>query len=194
MHNQANVGKLTPQLDEYRRQFEALNEEAQELVAGLEQEQFNWRPQPGAWSIAECLDHLTTTNNQILDRIEERMQMAGRREVSDAKQVRHGFFGDWFIRTLEPPVKRKFRAPKLYLPPPERPPEKVISDFMQTQERIIKLIERASDFDLAKIKIASPVTRLLKLNLAAWFAGLAAHERRHLWQARQVKNHENFRF
>ena len=193
MENGTNTGELTPQLADYRRQIEEVRRDAQELVAGLGREQFNWRIQPGTWSIAECFDHLTTTNERILEHIDEAMETGARRaSPSDAKRVRHGLFGDLFIRTLEPPVKRKFKAPKLYLPPPDRSPDDVVSDFMRMQDRIIERIERAKDFDLSKIKIPSPVTRLLKLNLAAWFAALAAHERRHLWQARQVKNHKNF--
>jgi hypothetical protein len=40
----------------------------------------------------------------------------------------------------------------------------------------------------------NPATGLgpVKLNLHVTFAGIVAHERRHLWQARQVRNHAAF--
>lgn len=48
-------------------------------------------------------------------------------------------------------------------------------------------LRSADGLDLARIKVTSPVTRLLRLSLGQWLAGLAGHQRRHLWQARQVK-------
>jgi len=51
------MSSLTPELAELTRQFAAMKTEAIELVDGLAESQFNWRPDLRNWSIAECLQH-----------------------------------------------------------------------------------------------------------------------------------------
>src|SRR5258705_9820927 len=41
---------LTPAIDDFRRQFEQLADDADALVATLSDEQFAWQPAPNAWS------------------------------------------------------------------------------------------------------------------------------------------------
>ncbi len=184
--------EATAQLADYREQFEAIRQDAQKLVDGLTDAQLNWRTEPGSWSIAECLEHLNTTSRQMIGRIDEAMRSAPPAKSANTKQARHGLIGNWFIRTLEPPVKRKFKAPKVFLPETQHSPEQIIQEFMAIQDQFTERIGKANNFDLSRIKITSLATRLLKLNLGAWFAALAAHERRHLWQAREVKKHADF--
>src|ERR1039457_119713 len=52
------IRSLAPELAELDRQFAALKAEASELVNGLKESQFNWRPDAHSWSMAECLLHL----------------------------------------------------------------------------------------------------------------------------------------
>jgi hypothetical protein len=42
--------------------------------------------------------------------------------------------------------------------------------------------------DLAHVRTISPVSRLVRLPLGAYFNFILAHDRRHVWQARQVRN------
>ena len=37
-----------PELETYRRQFEDIRQQAQELTASLDEARFNWRPTPSA--------------------------------------------------------------------------------------------------------------------------------------------------
>jgi hypothetical protein len=48
-------------------------------------------------------------------------------------------------------------------------------------------LERADGLDLRRVKVATPISRFLKMSLGAMFAQIAAHERRHLEQARRVR-------
>ena len=47
------------ELEQYRRQFEQIADQAKELTSGLTEAQFNWRPAADRWSIEDCLAHLT---------------------------------------------------------------------------------------------------------------------------------------
>ena len=75
---------LAPEIDEFRQQFERLAAEADALVAPLTEEQFTWRPAPGSWSIAECIDHLNSTARLYLPRLDEGI----------AEAIRRGLYGE----------------------------------------------------------------------------------------------------
>ena len=47
-----------------QEQFRALLPRAREATLGLSAGQLNWRPAENAWSVAECIAHLNTTNEK----------------------------------------------------------------------------------------------------------------------------------
>jgi DinB superfamily len=183
----ASGGVLIPELDGYRGQFEALKSETARLLDGLTEAQFNWRESPGRWSIAECLVHLNVTARLYLPLIQRAIEEARLRRLFGEGPFRHGFLVNWLIRTTEPPAKLKIKAPKIFVPPPAQPLETVATDFMTLQDQFLARIREANGLHLSRIKVISPVSRFLRMSLGQSFAFLAAHERRHLWQAREVK-------
>jgi hypothetical protein len=60
-------------------------------------------------------------------------------------------------------------------------------EFMHIHNRVLELVEQAHGLDLKKIKIRSLVLPILRFDLGQYFALLTAHDRRHLWQAEQVR-------
>jgi len=178
---------LMPELDGYRAQFEALKSETAELLDGLTEAQFNWRASPGRWSIAECLVHLNVTARLYLPLIEKSIKEARSRQLFGEGPFRHGFLINWLIRTTEPPPKLKTKSPKIFVPPPDQPLETVATDFMSLQDQFLARIQESNGLHLSRIKVVSPVSRFLRMSLGQSFAFLAAHERRHLWQAREAK-------
>jgi hypothetical protein len=164
--------------------FLAGTAEADTLASHLNRQELYWRPAADSWSIGECLHHLAVTNETYTRRIGRVLATA--RPQPAKSPLTYGLFGNWFIRFMEPPVRRKVRAPAVFLPPPEDPEFDPLSAFHESQDRLLDLLVRAADYDLQKIKVRSPASRLIRFNLAAAFAILAAHERRHLWQARNA--------
>jgi hypothetical protein len=67
-----------------------------------------------------------------------------------------------------------------------------VAAFAAAQRRYLQSVSAASGLRLSKIKVNSPASPLIKLTLEEAIALMAAHERRHLWQARQVRNHPDF--
>jgi hypothetical protein len=178
---------MTPQLEEYQQQFARLKKEAEELIAGLNPYGFNWHPAPGDWSIAECLDHLIVVGNLLIPAMDEAIRTAREQNLVGAGPFPYGIRGKLFIRAQEPPVKRKTRTFPGYVPPTARRTEDVQREFMELQDRLIERVKAADGQDLSKMLIRSPAVSWLKFNAAVWFAATAAHERRHLWQARRIK-------
>lgn len=54
------------------------------------------------------------------------------------------------------------------------------------KDEFIRLVREAAGLDLSRLKLSSPASDYVKLNAAAAFAVSLAHERRHMWQARNV--------
>ena len=182
---------LHAELSEYRRQLRDARSDAEKLVDGLTDAQFNWRPAPGRWSIAECLDHL---NNgwRVLPKLDHKIAAAAEQGIRGEGPYRHPLLGRLYVRFVEPPPRVRVRAPKAYVPTPDQPLAAVAPRFLELQDEIIRRVIAADGLDLGEIRMSSPITRRFKMSLGQWFAFLAAHERRHLWQAWQVRKSPEF--
>lgn len=182
---------MIEELEQYRRRYEAAKQVAVELTNGLTDQQFNQRPEAGGWSVAECLHHLQVTGEKLLPRIDEGLQRARARGWLSPGPFRYGWFGNWFVAATgggELPPRRRYKAPAAYAPSPDRRLAALVPSFSGLQDQLIERLGSADGVDLARIKLASPVSRLLRLSLGHWFALLAGHQERHLWQARRVRD------
>jgi hypothetical protein len=182
---------LVEELRDYYEQIENVEEDAQELTATLSDTQFNWRPSPKQWSISECLAHLNVTAGidlPVLAKEVERGRAAG---MTGHGPFQHGFFSRWFVGFMDAPPKFRVKAPKIYLPPVGHLKDKVLPEFLAVHQQMLELIAKANGLDLARIKVPSPAGPF-KMSLGQRLALVAAHERRHLWQAWQVRKHRDF--
>jgi hypothetical protein len=177
----------TQELEQYCKEFDQICTQAKELTAGLNEERFNWRPQPGQWSIEECLAHLLITGNWELRALEDAIAHAKAHGLTGEGPFRYGPLQKLILRKTEPPVQRKYRTPKHFRPLHEQPVTAVLPSFLHLQSQFIHLAQSADGLDLARVKVATPISRLFRLSLGMTFAQVAAHERRHLQQAFQVK-------
>src|ERR1700731_3017886 len=91
-------------------ELSANDQTAQALVAELTEEQLNWQPAPGSWSVGQCLEHLCITNEAYLPPISVAVN---EKSDSPVEQITPGWFGRWFIRSfIEPsPVTKRAPAP-----------------------------------------------------------------------------------
>ena len=181
---------LNEELREYESMFRAAQRDVHGLVDGLDDGQFNWRPGENAWSVAECLDHLVVMGAAMLPKIDEGIALARERGWRSDGPFRHGAIGNWFVRAVGPSEsarKRKFKAPRLYTPTSNHSISRLLTAFTESQDRYIERVHAANGYDLARVKIASPVTRLIRFSLGQWFALLAGHQQRHFLQAQEVR-------
>ena len=183
---------MHPELESYLTACERLGEDAARLAGALGDEQFNWRPAPERWSIAQCLMHLNRQGYWYLPFIDGSIRDARQRGLTGSGPFRHPFFWNLFIRQLEPPVKLKVKAPPSLAPQPTGGRGTVLPQFLALQDELRARIRQANGLDLARAHVRSPITSLLNISLGQVFALLAAHGRRHLWQAWQVRNDPRF--
>jgi hypothetical protein len=183
---------LSPELETFRESFEQIANEADALAGALTNEQFNWRPPSGGWSVAQCIEHLNATARQYLPRFDEGIAEAIRRGLYGEGPFRYRWLGRKMVQSQEPTTKRKFKAAKAFLPPPSRPRQESMAAFRAYQVQFIDRLRQANGLDLSRARIRSPVVSWLRLQLGLGFALMVAHERRHLLQARNVINDPAF--
>jgi hypothetical protein len=80
----------------------------------------------------------------------------------------------------------KVSAPRRFVPVHGQPLTAILPTFLHLQRMLQIQLERAAGLDLARVKVPTPILSVMKLGLGATFAQIAAHERRHLAQARRV--------
>jgi hypothetical protein len=182
---------LVEELRDYYEQMENVAEDAQELTATLDDPQFNWRPSPKQWSISDCLAHLNVADGLDLPLLADEIERGRAAGVTGHGPFRYGFISRWFVGFMDAPPKFRVKAPKVYLPPAGHSKEKVVLEFLSIHQRMLELVTKANGLDLARIKVPSPAGPF-KFSLGQRFALLAAHDRRHLWQAWQVRKHRDF--
>ncbi|MEE8277455.1 MAG: DinB family protein [Thermoanaerobaculia bacterium] len=184
--------RLSPQLQGLRRSFTSIKRQASSLTEALSEAQLSWRPGPGHWSILDCFEHLNLTTEHYLGEIHRAYALCRRKGLRGEGSFRLGFLEKRMISLLEPPVRRRFTAPRTLQPIDEPRAAAVVQTFMEHQDRFIDYLERGGSLPLGGIKVASPVSRLLRFRVGSAFVIVTAHERRHLWQGRQVKQHDDF--
>ena len=178
-------------------EFDANVSHAESLAAGLSREQFNWRPEAGRWSIGQCLAHLNTVNGPDVAVLQKALEAGIARRQFGEGPFTYGLLSRKFVAGMEPPVKRKFKAPKNYQPPSESDPVETLAEYRRVSAAMRRLAQSAAGLHLARVKTTLPalpalLRTVIKMPLGARFELIAAHDRRHLWQAEQVRNHVDF--
>lgn len=166
------------------------DDRAKALVAGLTSEQLNWQPQPGKWSIGQCLEHLCITNELYAPAISA--SLAGKK-VSQVQDITPGWFGRWFIKSfIEPsPQTKQASAPKKIVPN-LRVELSVLDRFLRSNQATREIIQQAHDYDVNRIRFKNPFIPLLRFTVGTGLEVISGHERRHLLQAERVKQSSDF--
>lgn len=171
--------------------LEANERRAEALVADLDSAALNWRPEARSWSTAQCLDHLNVANRVYLEAMRPAIDEARRQGKGRRGEVRPGWFERWFVADLEPPPKRKLPAPKKIIPAFDGEKEALLAEFHRLHAEAATLLRESANLDLG-VRFRNPFIPLLRFKVWTGFLVIPTHERRHLWQAEQLRKREGF--
>jgi DinB superfamily len=180
---------MYPELQAIEDQLDAAARDAEAVASSLNEERGCWCPQTGSWSVSECLDHLATTNRVYLTAMEPAAwsgRKQGRRRGGPALP---GVVGGLFVKSLEPPVKPllRMRAPKNIRPSAQPSLAESLAGFLSSQDAVRAFLHANEDLDLAAIHFVNPFLPGVRFSLATGLHVIPGHERRHLWQAWNVR-------
>jgi hypothetical protein len=187
-----SVVQIPSDLQEIVDQLLAVEGEAELLVSALDDEQCNWSPAPGAWSIAQCLDHLNVSNARYFEAICVAVEEAQGRGWTRTGPIVTSWFGRRFIAMLEPPVRMKTRAPKTIRPAARRHNAEIWPDFVRQHTHMRACVEQWGDVDMNRARFRNPLGPYGVVRAGTGLRIIAAHDRRHLWQASRVRIADGF--
>jgi hypothetical protein len=182
------MGTLPQDLQRLLDEIDAADRAGEQLARQVTDEQFHWHPGGGAaWSIGQCLDHLATGNAYYCRAIRTGVDRARARGLRRRDAVRPGFLGRLFVESLEPPVRRRMTAPSASRPGVARPREDILREYHAAHDIVRGLIVDCSDLDVNRATFRNPYLRLVWFRVSTGLCVIAAHDRRHLWQAEQIR-------
>ncbi len=171
------------------RSLAAIVDELQEVDAALDRmaERDNiaalWveRPTPQSWSASEAIAHLTITNRRFVPILAEVIDAAPVDGVPE--EMKLDATGWLLTRLMEPPIWFGSRTNPAFIPESAEPMEQVVQDFHASQRELIESIGAMDGLDITSIRITSPFRSSVRYSVYSALRILAAHQRRHLWQA-----------
>jgi hypothetical protein len=174
---------MEPQLAAVEQQLVSTSRAARELIESTPADALGFHPTPGAWSPLQCLVHLNLTSEAYLPLLERALDTATARSHGP---FRLGALGRLLLWILEPPYRMRVRTQPAFQPSEADPPLRVLAHFEHLQAELQALVRRADGIALDRIAVVSPFDPRVRYNAIATLLILPAHQRRHLWQARQV--------
>jgi hypothetical protein len=178
---------LPSELQALLDQIDACERDAEQLVADLDDDGVNWVPPAGGWSVAQCLEHLALMNDFYLRGWQQAVDEAAAAGRGPFTSLRPTPFGRWFAKSLEPPARMKTRAIAAVLPGPRFAREAILARYKASRDGYRHLVRTSAAVDVNRIVRPNAIARRVNMRLATVLLVIPAHDRRHLWQASNVK-------
>jgi hypothetical protein len=186
-----------PLLAGYDRAFAAATRRFEQLVAPLDAERAGWSPDPRTWSVAACLDHLNRSSTTYFEQLAPALDRAREAGLAGGAPYGRGTWVGRFLLGVLDPLRPRFKAvkaPKVFRPAVVDAIDfdAACEEFRAVQERWHAVLRQADGLPLGEVKLATPVSRLLKVTAHQAILIHVFHEPRHLGQAERVVQHREF--
>lgn len=155
-----------------------------EATKGLSDAQWNFKPGPDRWSVAEVTEHIAAAEDMLTEMIQKQVMTAPpRAEKDDVKVI------DDFVLQAIPDRTHKLKAPEPLVPTNRfHTPAESLAHFKASRANTIELVKTTKG--LRDHAIDSPLGK--KLDGYEWVLFVAAHSDRHTKQINEVKADPNF--
>jgi hypothetical protein len=164
--------------------------DAQAAFGHLGARQLNWRPDATQWSIAQCCEHLLISNRLMMRAAEDALA-ARRPTLWQRMPLLPGVLGRALIRSQSPDGTRKFAASSKATPTHDIAAD-IIVRFVEQHHEAAARARTLDEGMAARTIMTSPFLRVIIYSVLDGWRLMAAHDRRHLEQARRVLQHADF--
>lgn len=165
-------------------------DESRKLFGSLSAEQLNWKPASNSWSVAQCLDHIILTNEQMALPLTRKID-GERNSLWETCSPFTGYLGRFLLKSMKADEK-KFKAPSQTIVPPSDLPGDIVEKFEANIESVVDLVDRAARLDARRTVLTSPFMGLMTYRLGDGIEIMAEHTKRHIRQAKRVLETEGF--
>jgi hypothetical protein len=158
---------------------------AQGVFGSLDEGQLNWREDSTRWSVAQCFEHLLTTNQLSLGHAQRAIAHSPE-GIWQRLPILPSLFGPMIVRSQAPAATRKYRAPGAAQPSKSTIAPDIVQRFA-AQQRDAADWALGLDEAVAQRKImASPFLSMITFSVLDGLRLMVAHDHRHFQQARRV--------
>lgn len=157
-----------------------------DAVAGLSEAQWNFKPAPDVWSVAECAEHIALSEDDLYELVTEKLMKSPAQP--DKKPDVKG--KDELVLEKMLDRSQKAQAPAVLRPTHRWPTQQALmGHFKESRDRTIAYVENTGD-DLRAHFLPHPAFELL--DGYQWILLIAAHSHRHTLQIEEVKANPHF--
>jgi hypothetical protein len=168
--------------------IDACEREAESLVSDLTEEELNWQERPGkTWSVGQCLDHLAIMNTFYVSGFVPLVERARTASAGPFRGLASSAGGQWFINSFEPPVKRRLKSPQQTVPRSTVSRAGIVEAYQKSHDLYRQLVRASAAVDVTRVKGPNPFFHFIPMRVSTVLKIIPAHDRRHLWQAQNVK-------
>lgn len=161
---------------------------AQSEFAGLGLEQLNWKPSPESWSIGQCLDHLLVSDMLYFPTFKKIAEGKFKNSWWEKWSPLSGLFGRMLVHVTGEKVKKKIRTARVLNPSMGNIDHGIHDRFQKHLDTFLAYTAVFSNEDLDKIRITSPVSKLITYSLRHALQMLYQHLHRHINQGIKVNS------
>lgn len=163
----------------------AVEADLTKLTADLTESQFHAPSRGAGWSIGDCIEHLTLTGNAFLAKWDAALK-------TPVPYSNDRFFAySWWQRRIlgfaEPPYRVRTKTTKAFVPYLRRPKDETVDGFLKMHRDVAARVSASQGLDATTMRVQSPFASWIWYPLGVSFDLALAHERRHLWQAHQIR-------
>ncbi len=146
------------------------------MAQGLSSEQWHYRAEPGRWTVAECVEHITIVEGRVLAFIQKTLET-----VPDSSK-RSAMEDDAMISAVAG-RRTRLQAPDLVVPTGRWPDERLLNEFEGARQRT-RDFAASTNADLRRHFFKH--LAFGELDLYQWLLLIAAHCDRHRAQSEEV--------
>lgn len=180
-----NTSQLSEQLTSEVKQ---IIEQVEQHFLPLDREKLNWKENPDRWSILECLEHLNRYSRYYNPILERKVLD----QTSGSYEYKSRWMGRVFINMMDPKNSKKQKTFKHLNPVGSSLDKNVISEFIMHQAKLIQILEHLPQVNPNITTVPVEFMKLLKLSIGDALSFVITHEKRHLQQAKNVLQKQNF--
>lgn len=148
-------------------------------------QQLNQKPDADSWSVLECFEHLNRYGYFYLPEIEKQLKENAKLEA--ATDFKAGWLGNYFAKSMLPKQKlNKMKTFKSMNPIGSQLNMKTLDVFIQQQKKMLDLLDKARQRNLAKIRTGITLSKWITLRLGDTFRVVIYHNLRHIEQAERI--------
>jgi hypothetical protein len=138
------------------------------------------------WSVAQCLQHIIKTNQSYFPVLELVAQDTFRPNFWQRNSPFTKTIGRNLTSELGAVVRKKYKAPRIFMPVSRDIPVTVVQDLLDNVARLSALSIEITTKNRMNTVISSPVSALITFTVGDAISMLIGHSERHLMQAQSL--------